>query len=86
MARRRSGNMGASASAASPFTRAEIFTSARQSAKELVDEMRSASQDEELAGVMARAFLALPSDLRANVWPEWTQPAKNADATAIISN
>jgi hypothetical protein len=48
--------------------------------------MRSASQDEELAGVMARAFLALPSDLRANVWPEWTQPAKNADATANINN
>mmetsp|Transcript_35354 Transcript_35354/g.89114 ORF Transcript_35354/g.89114 Transcript_35354/m.89114 type:complete len:354 (-) Transcript_35354:62-1123(-) len=79
MARRRSGNMGASAAAASPFTRAEIFSAAVRSTKEL-DAAATTSQDAALAGTIARAFLAMPRDVRAKVWPEWAHAEEAAAA------
>mmetsp|Transcript_4354 Transcript_4354/g.12237 ORF Transcript_4354/g.12237 Transcript_4354/m.12237 type:complete len:353 (-) Transcript_4354:177-1235(-) len=69
MARRRSGNMGSAASKGNPFVRAEVFMKYRQITQEELGDRPMTSQDDELAGAIAHAFLQLPEAVREAAWP-----------------
>lgn len=80
MARRRSGNMGSPPSGQSPFGAAEHVLKLRREGKQFVDQAAAAAgaagggyrgHDDQLAGAIAAAWLALPQGVRDKGWPEW---------------
>ncbi|BDA49708.1 probable chaperone protein dnaJ C76, chloroplastic [Coccomyxa sp. Obi] len=72
MARRRSGNMSSKSGKSDPFSRAETWLRQRKDAK--IHALESSARSlltEETAAAMARAWLALPQQVREQGWPSF---------------
>jgi len=69
------GNAGGNAGNDDPFEKAATFIAKRRGAftGDAAAQLRLRRQDDALAAIIASAWLALPEDLRARVWPEVPQ-------------
>lgn len=66
--------MGTAPSSQNPFEQAATFLRHRREARpQLQKGGMPLSQDRELAATIARAWLALPRDLRRAGWPSWCE-------------
>ena len=73
-ARRRSGSLGPGPNSEDPFERARVFLHRRHEVKLGIEpgSMRR-THDETLSAAIAKAWIALPYDVRLMGWPEWMQ-------------
>ena len=71
---RRSGNMGAAPNSQNPFEQAATWLRHRRLAKpEMLAGNLTLAQDSALASSIARAWIALPLELKRAGWPSWVE-------------